>query len=76
MKKSVNQAINLLKICTVLLSHEGGKNHDGTGFFVAHGLIITCAHVCQKFQSYKAYATWNKGNKTSLFTFKRKGKCW
>ena len=55
----MNQAINLLKICTVLLSHEGGKNHDGTGFFVAHGLIITCAHVCQKFQYYKAYATWN-----------------
>ncbi|MGK7880924.1 MAG: trypsin-like peptidase domain-containing protein [Crocosphaera sp.] len=56
----MNQAINLLKNCTVRLSHEGGKNHDGTGFFVAPGLIITCAHVAQKFQSYQAYATWNE----------------
>ncbi|MDJ0729485.1 MAG: trypsin-like peptidase domain-containing protein [Crocosphaera sp.] len=58
----MNQAINRLKNCTVRLSHDGGKSHDGTGFFVAPNLIITCAHVCHKFGSYQAYAWWNNTN--------------
>ncbi|HAC63148.1 MAG TPA: hypothetical protein DCF68_06305 [Cyanothece sp. UBA12306] len=37
-----------LKKCVVKISHEGGKNHDGSGFFVTPRLIVTCAHVCQK----------------------------
>ncbi len=37
-----------LKDCTVKICHQRGKIHDGSGFFVASGLVLTCAHVCKK----------------------------
>src|SRR2546429_9766952 len=36
----------LLHRCTVRLSIPG-EERRGTGFFVAHGLILTCAHVVE-----------------------------
>ncbi|MGK7956351.1 MAG: trypsin-like peptidase domain-containing protein [Crocosphaera sp.] len=58
----MNEAINQLRKCTVRLGHNGGTSHDGTGFFVAPNLIITCAHVCRQFGSQQAYAWWNNDN--------------
>jgi|GEM_PF-1172253 len=50
-----------LKDCTVRISHEGGQNHDGSGFFVSPQLIVTCAHVCQKAGVKPIYIHW-QGN--------------
>ena len=36
---------NSLPQYTVRISHQGAKIHDGTGFFVAPNLILTCSHV-------------------------------
>jgi len=47
-----------LKDCTVRISHEGGQNHDGSGFFVSPQLIVTCAHVCQKAGGKPIYIHW------------------
>jgi len=40
----------LLRDCTVRISLQGKTGH-GTGFFVAPGLILTCAHVVKDVQS-------------------------
>jgi type II secretory pathway predicted ATPase ExeA len=49
-----------LKDCTVRISHEGGQNHDGSGFFVTSGLILTCAHVCQKAKGKPIFIHWRE----------------
>jgi Trypsin-like peptidase domain/Tetratricopeptide repeat len=43
----MNQLENLLQLCTVKLTLSGGRGW-GTGFFVAPGLILTCAHVVRR----------------------------
>src|SRR5690242_7347194 len=50
----------LLKQCTVRIEDDGGRG-QGTGFFVAPGLILTCAHVVQAAQARNANVTvfWN-----------------
>ena len=44
------QLYELLRQCTVRVSVSGKTGH-GTGFFVAPGLILTCAHVVKAAQS-------------------------
>jgi predicted NACHT family NTPase len=44
-RKSMSQLEDLLQLCTVKITVPGGW---GTGFFVATGLILTCAHVVRK----------------------------
>ena len=44
------QLYELLRQCTVRVSVPG-KNGHGTGFFVAPGLILTCAHVVKAVQA-------------------------
>src|SRR5690349_6858956 len=44
------QLYELLHQCTVRISVSGKTGH-GTGFFVAPGLILTCAHVLKGAQS-------------------------
>lgn len=46
------QLYDLLHLCKVRVSIEGIVGH-GTGFFVAPGLILTCAHVVKDAQSGK-----------------------
>jgi Trypsin-like peptidase domain/TIR domain len=52
------QLIELLRRCTVRLSVPGGH---GTGFFVAPGTILSCAHVVKPAQEAKKSVTayWN-----------------
>ena len=52
------QLIDLLRGCTVRLSVSGGH---GTGFFVAPGTILSCAHVVKLAQEAKKAVTafWN-----------------
>jgi len=52
------QLIDLLRGCTVRLSVSGGH---GTGFFVAPGTILSCAHVVKPAQEAKKAVTafWN-----------------
>src|SRR5260370_24397981 len=52
------QLIELLRRCTVRLSVSGGH---GTGFFVAPGTVLACAHVVKPGQEAKKAATafWN-----------------
>jgi hypothetical protein len=52
------QLIELLRRCTVRLSVPGGH---GTGFFVAPGTILSCAHVVKPAQEAKKAVTayWN-----------------
>ncbi len=52
------QLIELLRRCTVRLSVPGGH---GTGFFVAPGTILSCAHVVKPAQEVKKPVTayWN-----------------
>ena len=45
---SSEELISLLQRCTARLSIPG---ESGTGFFVAPGLILTCAHVVEKVQN-------------------------
>lgn len=52
-----------LKNCTVRISHEGEENHNGSGFFVAPRLILTCAHVCQKAKGKQIYINWWRNEK-------------
>jgi hypothetical protein len=49
-----------LKNCTVRISHEGGQNHDGSGFFVTPRLILTCAHVCEIGKGKQIYIHWRE----------------
>lgn len=52
----------LLERCTVKIRTRGG---DGTGFFVAPGLIITCAHVVKETNGKLIKICWqNQGNFT------------
>lgn len=44
LQKEPNSLADLLQRCTVRINLPG-KQGWGTGFFVAHGLILTCAHV-------------------------------
>ena len=55
-----------LKECTVRLSHAGGKDHDGTGFFVAPGLILTCAHVFNKAKGKQINVWWQNQDYTAV----------
>ncbi len=43
------QLYELLRQCTVRVSVPGNAGY-GTGFFVAHGLILTCSHVIKAVQ--------------------------
>ncbi|HEX7736089.1 MAG TPA: trypsin-like peptidase domain-containing protein [Ktedonobacteraceae bacterium] len=57
----------LLRQCMVRVAVPGGpKKAQGTGFFVAPGLILTCAHVVEDAQKQNAgiEVTWWKGQKT------------
>ncbi len=47
----------LLRQCTVRLKVAGASGH-GTGFFVAPGLIITCAHVVKEGKSKSIEVAW------------------
>ncbi len=49
-------AYQLLRDCTVRVELNGKPN--GTGFFVAPGLILTCAHVVSKATDNKLVVTW------------------
>ncbi len=49
-----NQLTSLLRRCTVRLSTP---SESGTGFFVAPGLILTCAHVVGNIQSDQTLVT-------------------
>lgn len=53
-----------LKQCTVRLSVTGGQGH-GTGFFVAPGLILTCAHVVKGANSRLINVWWQSQNYTA-----------
>src|SRR5258706_14136631 len=55
------QLYELLRQCTVRVSVQGKKGH-GTGFFVAPGLILTCAHVVTESSSKATLAEiyWNE----------------
>lgn len=52
------QLLELLRQCTVKLAVPGGH---GTGFFVASGMVLTCAHVVEPAQKSKKPVTayWN-----------------
>jgi hypothetical protein len=56
---------DLLKQCTVRLSVIGAGGH-GTGFFVAPGLILTCAHVVKGAQSQQINVWWQNKNYTAV----------
>src|SRR5437763_13281156 len=51
---STEQLLSLLRRCTVQLAVPG---ESGTGFFVAPGLLLTCAHVVESAQSSNATVT-------------------
>lgn len=53
------QLDHLLQQCTVRLSVQGGH---GTGFFVAPGLILTCAHVVERAESGLVDVFWKENN--------------
>ena len=53
-------SVSDLKDCTVRISRDGGKKHDGSGFFVAPQLILTCAHVCQQAKGKQIYIHWKE----------------
>jgi tetratricopeptide (TPR) repeat protein len=53
----------LLRLCTVELTTT--KNDRGTGFFVAPGKIITCAHVVNKTQANEIKIRWGEHNITA-----------
>jgi CHASE2 domain-containing sensor protein len=54
----VNQSVEeLLQRCTVKISVPEQYGH-GTGFFVAPGLILTCAHVVKALEDKKAKIRW------------------
>ncbi|GEM_PF-1423957 len=48
----------LLRQCTLRVDSVG-REHLGTGFFVAPGLILTCAHVVEDVQSDTIEIIWN-----------------
>jgi len=48
----------LLRDCSVRIEVNG--QHGGTGFFVAPGLVLTCAHVIGTTTSSKLEITWKK----------------
>lgn len=47
-----------LNDCTVRLSYPGTKTHEGTGFFVGEGWILTCAHVLTKGSTQQVNVWW------------------
>ncbi len=53
----MSQLENLLQQCTVKLSVPG-QSGWGTGFFVAPGLILTCAHVVKKANGQPVQVRW------------------
>lgn len=53
----MNQLEDLLQQCTVKLTIPG-QNGWGTGFFVAPGLILTCAHVVKKANGQPVQMWW------------------
>ncbi len=56
---TVNNLEDQLQRCTVKISLEGKGSHEGTGFFVAPNLILTCAHVVQHAYQNKLTLTVN-----------------
>lgn len=56
-----DQLISLLERCTVRLTTP---STSGTGFFVAPGLILTCAHVVENSQSNQTTVTVEWGGRT------------
>ena len=63
------QLYELLRRSTVRVSTPGKAGH-GTGFFVAPGLIITCAHVVRDVQlgSHQAEVHWNSQRYSAQLT--------
>jgi hypothetical protein len=53
------QLYELLRQCTLRIAISGRTGHVGTGFFVAPGLILTCAHVIKDRQSGSIEVSWN-----------------
>jgi tetratricopeptide (TPR) repeat protein len=63
-KLSINTDTDeLLRLCTVELTTTKGDR--GTGFFVAPGKIITCAHVVNKTQANEIKIRWGEHNITA-----------
>jgi tetratricopeptide (TPR) repeat protein len=63
-KLSINTDTDeLLRLCTVELTTTKGDR--GTGFFVAPGRIITCAHVVNKTQANEIKIRWGEHNITA-----------
>lgn len=56
--------VELLQQCTVRLSVTGGQGH-GTGFFVAPGTILTCAHVIKGANSKPINVCWQNQSFTA-----------
>lgn len=65
----MTQLETLLQQCTVKLSVAGGW---GTGFFVAPGLILTCAHVVRKAADLKVAVFYPARQQTLLATVQAK----
>ena len=53
-----NRLYELLRQCTLRIA-VAGKGHQGTGFFVAPGLILTCAHVVRDARPGAIDVFWN-----------------
>jgi S1-C subfamily serine protease len=52
----------LFQKCTVRVNI--GDRHNGTGFFVAHGLVLTCAHVIKPSHSNQINIFWQETGKS------------
>lgn len=48
----------LLQLCTVRVFPKGAKKEWGSGFFVAPGLVLTCAHVVKRHQEMAICLEW------------------
>jgi photosystem II stability/assembly factor-like uncharacterized protein len=58
---SYSRLVDVLQNCTVRVIRESGSGY-GTGFFVAPGKILTCAHVIGDEQSTKVNISWKSYN--------------
>ena len=47
-----------LKEYTVTISHQGADSHDGTGFFIAPNLVLTCFHVYLQAEGEPIHIIW------------------
>src|SRR5579871_6349603 len=54
-----SQLYELFRQCTLRVAIPGRGNQQGTGFFVAPGLIVTCAHVVKDARPDAINVFWN-----------------